>query len=499
MHITKLPTFLPLVATVFYDNNFESVTQNSLFVDNKIISIRVTEDKTLFALIDKDLVFFEYSNTAKRFDCLPVFIEYSRKKTLGQNLLKAIKKAQIKGFYEDIVVEADYPYSNLFITKNIIHSARANPVKEPDIQKLFFIEVLKNIEVGYVSEYNMDWLRKNCNPDGLLEFYKDPEIRSLIENNATILTNWLDSYISLLSQKVHSEKATQEYLKLYKKPIKPKNFYENLTKDNKFYNFNSNFTVLVDRYDEEKADVVTNKLLKKEKSIYKLVKFLFSLKFGLDDKDMMKLNDTSRDILEAIRMNDSYYWESRLMDVGQNRYSWILRYFFQTPAIGANATECELIKWKNAIQIKFANNTSFWVTRDGKDENRTLNRYFDIHDGRDNTQKIHLAKKANQSSVKNHIQKVINGYQDLKYNCGIELFKKLASLDDLISEKFSTLDDMRKILSKNSRNKQSQLEELNNCIVETHQCLEDLHQFNTNELGHYFGEVSSNAQEIAVI
>lgn len=82
MHITKLPTFLPLVATVFYDNDFESVTQNSLFVDNKIISIRVTEDKTLFALIDKDLVFFEYSNTEKRFDCLPVFIEYSRKRHL---------------------------------------------------------------------------------------------------------------------------------------------------------------------------------------------------------------------------------------------------------------------------------------------------------------------------------------------------------------------------------------------------------------------------------
>lgn len=499
MHITKIPTFLPLVATVFYDNDYESITQNSLFVDNKIISIRVTDDKTLFALIDKDLVFFEYSNTEKRFDCLPVFIEYSRKKTLGQNLLKAIKKAQTKGFYEGVTVDANYPYSNLFITKNIVHSARANPVKEPDIKKIFFIEVLKNIEAGYISEYSINWLREHCNPNGLLGFYKDPEIRTLIENNATILTNWVDSYISLLSQKVHSEKATQEYLKLYKKPIKPKNFYENLTKDDKFYNFNSNFTVLVDRYDEEKADVVANKLLKKEKSIYKLVKFLFSLKFGLDDKDVMKLNDTSRDILEAIKMNDSYYWESRLMDVGQNRYSWILRYFFQTPAIGANTTECELIKWENAIQIKFANNTSFWVTRDGKDENRTLNRYFDIHDGRDNTQKIHLVKKANQSAVKNHIQKIINSYQDLKYNCGIELFKKLADLDNLISEKFSTLDDMRKILSKNSRNKQSQLEELNNCIVEAHQCLEDLHQFNTNELGHYFGEVSSNAQEIVVI
>lgn len=499
MHITKLPNFLPLVATVFYNNDFESVTQNSLFVDNKIISIRVTDDKTLFALIDKDLVFFEYSNTAKRFDCLPVFIEYSRKKTIGQNLLKAIKKAQTKGFYEGVIVESDPPYNNLFITKNIIHSPRANPVKEPDIKKLFFIEVLKNIEAGYIYEYSMDWLRENCNPNGLLEFYKEPDIRMLIENNATILTNWLDSYISLLSQKVHSEKATQEYLKLYKKPIKPKNFYENLTKDDKFYNFNSNFTVLVDRDYEEKADVVTNKLLKKEKSIYKLVKFLFSLKFGLDDKDAMRLNDTSRDILKAIKMNDSYYWESRLMDVWQKRYSWILRYFFQTPAIGANTTECELIKWKNAIQIKFTNNTSFWVARDGKSENRTLNRYFDIHDGCDNTQKIHLAKKANQSSVKNHIQKIINGYQDLKYNCGIELFKKLADLDDLISEKFSTLDDMRKILSKNNRDKQSQLEELNNCIVETYQCLEDLHQFNTNELGHYFSEVSLNAQEIVVI
>ena len=32
MHITKLPNFLPLVATVFYDNDYESVTQNSLFV-----------------------------------------------------------------------------------------------------------------------------------------------------------------------------------------------------------------------------------------------------------------------------------------------------------------------------------------------------------------------------------------------------------------------------------------------------------------------------------
>ena len=58
---------------------------------------------------------------------------------------------------------------------------------------------------------------------------------------------------------------------------------------------------------------------------------------------------------------------------------------------------------------------------------------------------------------------------------------------------------MRKILSKNNRDKQSQLEELNNCIVETYQCLEDLHQFNTNELGHYFSEVSLNAQEIVVI
>ena len=32
MHITKLPNLLTLLATVFYDNDFESVTQNSLFI-----------------------------------------------------------------------------------------------------------------------------------------------------------------------------------------------------------------------------------------------------------------------------------------------------------------------------------------------------------------------------------------------------------------------------------------------------------------------------------
>ena len=494
MHITKLPNLLTLVATVFYNNDYESVTQNSLFVDNKIISIRVTDDKTLFALIDKDLAFFEYSYTEKQFECLPVFIEYSRKKTLGKNLLKAIKKVQEKGFYEDVYIDLDNSYSNLIIAKNITHSVKANPLKEPDIQKIFFTECLRGIEEGYVTEDSDSWLKENCSPNGLLDFYKDKKIRKLIEDNAQLLTDWLDNYILLSNQKVHSATAKQQYLKLYKKPVKPNDFYEGLMKEGKLSHFESNLTLLLYKYDSEKTDVVSNKLLEKDQSIYKLIEFLLYLKFDLTDEEKLILKDSSRDVLESIRMNDSYYWWSKLHRILTDRDVWILSHFFQTPTVGTSITLYELIEWKEAIQIKFGNDTSFWVSLDGRNENRSINRYFDIPDGRNDMQKINYARTSNRKTITNYINKIIQNSKGLKYYADNELFKKLDELNDLMSEKPFSLSNVQELLSKNVSNKQKRLDEINDFIVESYQCLEDLHQFNANELSYYFGQILSKEQ-----
>lgn len=491
MYIQDFPFLKALVATVFYDNDFKKVTQNSLFVDNKIISIKLPNNKVLFALIDKDLAFFEYSFNEKRFECLPVFLTYSRKKTLGENLLKAIKKAQSKGFYKDITIDLSSANSNLFIEKNIQHNIDKNLAKELDIKKIFFTECFKVAEKGYsIKDY-----RSVCDFEALLERYKDKEeMVALIKDNKLLLTKFLDNYISLLEKKVYAKNAIQPYLKLYRQPILIKAFYNNLKQEG---HLPSNLTILSGRDDTDIVDIVSNELIEKDELIYTLIKFLLTIKFNFSNKCKSLLKDSSREILSSIKVTESRWDEIHLEN------PWLLSYFFQTPTVSPNITRCDTIKWDESVVVEFANDVSFRLNLDTEGKKQSLKYCFDINDPRDDMFKIAFAKRSTQNSFEKYIANIVNNENGSERIYSDKLFEKLNELAEVINnENYCDTKEIKNMSSASNRSNQidqRKFDEFDNCIEETYHCLENLYRFNANKLSNHFSEFLSKEQEIVVI
>lgn len=512
MKLTLFRYLYGLISTAYFDGNIQKTIDNSLFVGKRIISFDITETKTLFIYIDMILIPYLYDKTTGEFYRFPSY-----------DLNKEVKRRKLwYRFYSFLKKEKvckNYPYIDFRNDQLDINGVKdINSVKElkikygegsvkgvwgsDDIKDIFFhshwmkLSCANNSDYIWMSNLRNSYFEDNITP--LLKAYENQIALRFLKDNQVAINKMRSQYKQFMTDFMKADNdniGLPKFCKIdkgYKNTIallNEKGFAE--------LNPNSQFTAY-EKLSGNKTLIISDKLEPFCETILDLNLFLseyaikaWKLKFSLTTETqsiLQKMKDTGvAKALEEYSKGNRFYAKLQHLEDGGSA--------FGTKYQG-NIAQYYIENWHYCHKFIFGNKTAFWINWQPKYSR--LNRIFEVDNGNTVAFNMKIAKEANVSSAFKYVNDIIDQRKPHKYQTIEQLFEAKEKLTEKIANYY--FGCVVAMVKNPKATKEQNIDLLvSEIILEVADFLQEIEQFNINELANSLSKLDLDEREIEVI
>lgn len=512
MKLTLFRYLYGLISTAYFEGNIQKTIDNSLFVDKRIVSFDITETKTLFIYIDMVLIPYLYDKTIGEFYRFPAYDlnkEVKRRK-LWYRFYSLLKKEKVCKNYPYIDFKNDQLDNNGVKDINSVKELKIKYGEEnvkgvwgsDDIKDIFFhshwmkLSCANNSDYIWMNNLRNSYFEDNITP--ILKVYENQIALSFLGDNQDAINKMQSQYKQFMTDFMKADNDDIwvpkfcQIDKSYKNVIallNEKGFAE--------LNQNSKFTAYK-KLIGNKTLIISDKLESFCETIFDLNLFLSEyavkaskLKFNLTPETqpiLQKMKDTgvAKAFDEYIKGNSFYVKQSHLKEGAS---------VFSTKYQG-NIAQYDTEIWHYCHKFTFGNKTAFWIN--WKPKYPRLNRIFEIDNGNTVGFNMKLVNEANVSSLIKYVSDIIEQRKPNKY----QTIEQLSEAKEKLTEKIANyyFGSVVAMVKNPKATKEQNIDLLvSEIILEVADFLQEIEQFNINELANSLSKLDLDEREIEVI